>query len=931
MKKKISYLIIFLSLFILTGKIDAKALILETDSRCEGFSIKYQTMDGNSVKEKFIKLNDYYTNLDVPTRSGYRFAGWYYDYNLTQRVYDSRAINLSDTYKVKSNTTCPVVTLYAKWEINQDTRYQNCNNGFRINYHYNNPLQNDDNLFVSNNGIFGLNAPTRDGYTFGGWYYDYNLTNPVYAKYEKDLDERYMVQGFDGCLNAHIYAKWIPNVRTEDSCGGFTVRYETLDNLPVQEVFIKSNDYYTNLDNPTRNGYDFAGWYYDIYLTKKVTDTRAIYLQDAYKVKSSNACPKITLYAKWVKWTNPSEKMEEFCGGFNIRYNYLNGSNSKDAFIKLTDNITILETPTRNGYTFAGWYYDSNYYSKANVGLAKRLSSSYKVQTGNNCPIINLYAKWEKIVTPTYPTAQTCEGFTLKYDKLDGQSIKEVFIKSNDNVTFLDEVGKGGYKFLGWYYDKNLTQKVNVEKASMLSNSYKVQTGSNCPTITLYAKWEKIDTPTYQTEESCGGFGLRYQTLDEKAVKETFIKTNDYYTNIETPTRSGYNFLGWYYDINLTKPVNETKAGNLSDSYKIKSTGSCPVVNIYAKWEKINNPTYQTEESCGGFGLRYQTLDEKAVKEVFIGLNDYNTNIETPIRNGYNFLGWYYDINLTQKVDVTVARYLSDSYKIKSTGSCPVVNIYAKWEKQQNSTIYEIPNCGGFNVRYYTNDGNYPTNTFVKYNTVTNLYNPIREGFTFDGWYYDEALLNPVNTDKAIYLSNNYMITNDSVCPYINLHAKWLRKYDLNNAAVSIPESMTSTVVNIEIKKYDDPNEISNLKSFDELNKVKYSVYEIDLYDESQNKVQPDGMVRIEFDIPANLKNTKLIVYRLEGNKLIPYNVRIVNNKATIDTNHFSTYILAEKSEASNSGVNKVLVGIGLVAFLVGLKFLLIKISNKIA
>ncbi len=1015
MKKKISYLILFLGLFVFSNMNSAKALISETDSRCGGFYVQYQTLDGNAASAKFIKLNDYYTQLDTPTKVGYKFAGWYYDQNLTQRVYDTRALYLSNNYKVKSNNTCPVVTLYAKWEFNQDTRYQNCNNGFRLIYHYNNPLQTDEDLFVSNNGIFGLNIPTRDGYTFGGWYYDTYFTQPVYAKKEVDLDSRYKIQNYNGCSVIHIYAKWNSNTKTEESCGGFYVKYNTMNGDQLNQTFVRSYDYYATLATPTRVGYNFAGWYYDASLTQRVNDNRAVYLSDNYKVKSMYECPSVTLYAKWEAVT----KTEEYCGGFNVNYNPMNGNQVKQVFIKTNDSYTTFEVPTRSGYNFVGWYYDANYNTKVNVTKVSQLSNSYKVPT-NNCPTVTLYARWEKASETSYYTEEYCGGFNIKYDSKNGNQIKKVFIKSNDNVTYLDTPTKNGYKFAGWYYDDSYKTKVDVSKASQLLDLYKFPSNSDCPTVHLFAKWEKVsetsyyteeycggfnikydpkngnqikkvfiksndnvtylDTPTkngykfagwyyddsyktkvdvskasqlldlykfpsnsdcptvhlfakweeeQKTEEYCGGFNVRYQTLDGSAVKEVFIKTNDYYTSLETPTRSGYKFLGWYYDINFTKPVNDSKAGNLLDAYKTKSSVGCPVVNIYAKWEKIAETMYQTEESCGGFRVRYQTLDGTNVKEGFVKTNDYNSTLEIPTRNGYKFLGWYYDINLTKKVDVTIVSALSSDYKVKSSTSCPLINIYAKWEPEQQE-VHQNPNCGGFNVRYYTNDNNLPTNTFIKYNSMTNLYIPVREGYTFGGWYYDEALLQSVTTDKAIYLSNNFIINNDSVCPYINLYAKWLKRYDLNNASVSIPESMTN-VVNIEVKKYEDPNQITTLRSFNELNKVNYSVYEIDLYDEGQNKVQPDGMVRIEFDIPANLRNTKLIVYRLEGSELIPYTVTVINNKATIDTNHFSTYILAEKQEASSTGVNKLFVFIGMVAFLVAVRLLLMKIRNKMA
>lgn len=78
---------------------------------------------------------------------------------------------------------------------------------------------------------------------------------------------------------------------------------------------------------------------------------------------------------------------------------------------------------------------------------------------------------------------------------------------------------------------------------------------------------------------------------------------------------------------------------------------------------------------------------------------------------------------------------------------------------------------------------------------------------------------------------------------------------------------------------------------------TKYVTYDIKL--ESNNVViQPNGNVKISIPIPNNYDKTKLAVYRIDdnGNKT-EYTVKTDGDYATFETNHFSTYVLAEKSK----------------------------------
>ena len=117
------------------------------------------------------------------------------------------------------------------------------------------------------------------------------------------------------------------------------------------------------------------------------------------------------------------------------------------------------------------------------------------------------------------------------------------------------------------------------------------------------------------------------------------IKGNAVPESLETPVKSGYLFQGWYYDLNYVDAVNELDP-LIAD------------ITIYAKWFKIPIVTF---ESNGG-----NTIDS------YTGMTI--PELETPVKSGYLFQGWYYDLEFSNEV-------LEDDPLTED------ITIYAKYEK----------------------------------------------------------------------------------------------------------------------------------------------------------------------------------------------------------------------------------------------------------
>ena len=147
---------------------------------------------------------------DDPVKEGYNFVGWYYDEAFT-RPYDNAPI-YADTQ------------LYAKFEIKTFTVTFNSAGGSAV-----------ASQTVNWNTPATLSTPTKEGYTFLGWY---------------NGNTKYTTQGITA--NTTLTAHWSIKAFsvTFDSAGGSAVASQTVEwNNPVA------------VTTPTRTGYTFLGWY----------------------------------------------------------------------------------------------------------------------------------------------------------------------------------------------------------------------------------------------------------------------------------------------------------------------------------------------------------------------------------------------------------------------------------------------------------------------------------------------------------------------------------------------------------------------------------------------------------------------------------------------------------------------------------------------
>ncbi len=221
---------------------------------------------------------------------------------------------------------------------------------------------------------------------------------------------------------------------------------------------------------------------------------------------------------------------------YSVTYELDGGTNSENnpTIFSIGDDGTLY-SPTRNGYTFKGWYSD-----------AEHTTPVTKIDTTVEGDV-TLYAEWELTV---YSVTYVLNGGTNSDKNLTNFSIE-------DNGTLYDPT-REWHTFKGWYFDADYTTLVT-----------KIETTA-CRDVTLYALWEPtVYSITYELD---GG-----TNSDKNPISFSLGDDGTLYE----PTHIGYTFKGWYSDAEFTTPITKIDTTVEGD------------VTLFAKWElKVYSVTY---------------------------------------------------------------------------------------------------------------------------------------------------------------------------------------------------------------------------------------------------------------------------------------------------------------------------------------------------
>ena len=664
------------------------------------------------------------TSIQDPTKEGYTFTGWY--------TKDNEKVSYPIT--VTKN-----ITLYSKYEINS----------YKVSYY------NEGKKYIDDQKInYGENAlkpntdPSKIGYTFKYWSLKENGEEYEFStKITKDIN---------------LYAVYEINK--------YTVTYIN-EGIEYHKETAEYGSVVTKIQDPIKEGYTFTGWYTkdNEKVTYPITVTENITLYSKYEINSY----KVSYYNEGKKYIEDQQ----------INY----GENA----LKPNTN------PSKIGYTFKYWSLKEN---------GEEYEFSTKITKD-----IALYAVYE------------INKYTVTYINEGVEYHKETAFYGSV-VTSIQDPTKEGYTFTGWYTKDNekVTYPITVTKNITLYSKYEI----NTYTVSFYHNNEKY------VENQKVNYG-------ESAVKPSI-----------DPTKEDYNFSGWVikgtnnkYDFTSTV----TKDIELESSFTAKPT--------YTVTYKIGNEVILTENVIEGHKV---------------------TSKEAPYKKGYLFDKWYSDEGLTiennfdekimgnkiiygkyneNKHTVTYINegttYYTEEVLDSFTATGPSTNpekegytfkYFSKDKKvafdynaeiTEDTTLYAVYEINKYTVTYINEESEYHKEELTYGSKHEKIEDPFKTGYTFIGWYNEneEKVEYPITVTKDITLHSKYEINKYTVT-YMNEGTKYIDDQQINYKEKAVkPEPNPSKIgytfkywsVKENGEEYNFNNEITE-------DITLYAVYEINKY-----------------------------------------------------------------------------------------------------
>ena len=264
-------------------------------------------------------------------------------------------------------------------------------------YVLNGGTNNTENpIFYNSDSAIILKDPTREGYTFNGWYADEACTLLIVQ-----ID-----QGRTGDIT--LYASWVLNEEPEvDVYGNIIYVLNGGVNNELNPASYVYGDVVALL-NPSYEGKMFGGWF----TTETFEQGTEIYFIAADQTGD------VTVYAKWIS------------SSYTITYVLNGGTNdsSNPAIYPANVGLAEIKAAYKANYEFLGWYYNAE-------GTGSKVTSISATLNAD----VTLYAVWgRRVITITYVLNGGVNN------ELNPETLYE-----NSFIT-LGEPTKDGYEFLGW-------------------------------------------------------------------------------------------------------------------------------------------------------------------------------------------------------------------------------------------------------------------------------------------------------------------------------------------------------------------------------------------------------------------------------------------------------------------------------------------------
>lgn len=617
---------------------------------------------------------------------GYKFMGWYNDYECTVPATDLNENNQftmkksSKEYYAKFKKTCEVkvvvtqtrpdkktylgsVTLDGKTGVSLSTQKYAC--GETVNF----------------------SVSPIAGYEFVGWYSTSDFVGDSLGK-----ESPKSVNLSEDKTSYIYYAKFLPKEVTvtatvKDNIGG-KINFGDETDIEITTKVNYDSSITFSAQASTDVGYVFAGWYKDSECSAIISN-KTSYTVDVNKEEQLKG---VQIYAKF--------RLKQYEINLNAKsfYNNTEIEDTNKKYGKVSykiDDGTQADADTSKNFKveygkklvlnaepgeycdFVGWYSDEGLKTKITDNVDK--NNHTPKLSGDDGKTFSYYAKFSvksKEFTVGVPEAYSQYGKV--YIGTD-ESLTSGTFKYGEKVT-LTAKAKENYKFAGWYTNSNCTGDPIKDSGNNVVGENYTFTVDNNTRDNYYAKFE-IKTKTISvncikyTDDTTSSVEIK-----DKGASGTF----NYGEKITLVATLGSNCKvdAWYMDANCSQKVSSsdgetelslTVGDSTSETYYVKLVKKAKSISVSCKPDN----QYGTSTAVIDNGTPEGTTTSSCVYGSKITL------VATP-DDTHTFVGWYSDPNCEGSAITT-----SSSYDI-TVDNDTKDNYYAKFEYKQKTITIDI-------------------------------------------------------------------------------------------------------------------------------------------------------------------------------------------------------------------------------------------------
>lgn len=486
------------------------------------------------------------------------------------------------------------------------------------------------------------------------------------------------------------------------------------------------------------------------------------------------------------------------------------------------NTATSLPTPSRTGWTFAGWKASDN--NKSYTGSVPAADNTSRI-TGNTSSVtkavtltaqwninqytLNVYAQFNKASSATAKTStyeRGTTGGTVKITSSGTAGASATTKIDYQSTTTMVATPATGYTFGGWYASPTLSGTTVTAWGTQFASTATATTSAmgtgglnyyakfeiNTYTIGVYAYNNSAAAPGTFTNGTTGGTVGFTSSAGSKGTTRTNVHGQS--VTIYAKPETGYTFAGWYY-------------GNTSSMSSAASiaVGSCTLSGgVYSySWTTTDSRSYSAK-----FTINQYTLTINPNGGSYGGTTNNSTvtqyygttySVADPTRTGYTFKNW----TIAKTGGGTATGSISNKVYTFGAGNDTIT---AQWSVN-NYGITVDPNGGTVsNMQYYnaangaasgtlTSSGSFTASkTFqMAYNTTATITAPTRTGYTFTGWTKTAGNGTLTNGSPVTTANSSFKVTNSTA----TIKANWqVNQYTLTVKAYSNTAAAPGTFAN---------------------------------------------------------------------------------------------------------------------------------------